>query len=163
MARDLPVRGYDDPFHAVLAEHLPDQGIGRVPQPRVDDAYAACCKMFFTMAAALPAVKDNGYVMSPQLFIGDKLLDELLPFFPEIPVLNAYEVIPVYDDGGNGSPPDEEIWCYYSIAAQKGLSTVLTVNSGLLQGSCLTHRMHNVTARWCRGMQGKAFERFQLS
>ena len=27
----------------------------------------------------------------------------------------------------------------------------------------LTHIMHKVTARWCRGMQVKASERFQLS
>ncbi len=54
--------------------------------------------------------------MTLQLFVADKLLYELLPFLPEVPMLYADEVIPVYDDSGNVSPP-EEIWCYYSIAA----------------------------------------------
>jgi hypothetical protein len=44
------------------------------------------------------------------------LLYEFLPFLPKIAVLNADEVVAVYDDSGNGSPP-EKIWCYYSIAA----------------------------------------------
>lgn len=72
--------------------------------------------MFFAMAAGFPAVEHNGYVMTLQLFVADKLLYELLPFLPEVPMLYADEVIPVYDDSGNVSPP-EEIWCYYSIAA----------------------------------------------
>ena len=132
MMGDLPVRGYDDPCFSVLQEHLPDHVIGRVPQPRVDDPYAACRKMLFAMAAGLPAVEHNGYVMSLQFLVGDELLYELLPFLPEIPVLYADEVIPVYDDSRNGNPP-EKIWCYYSIVpVQKRPEKVPEVNIRLL-------------------------------
>ena len=59
------------------------------------------------MAAGLPAIEHNGYVMPFQPFVGNELLYEFLPFMPEIAVLYADKVVAVYNDWGDGIPPDE--------------------------------------------------------
>lgn len=39
--------------------------------------------------------------MAFQFSVGNKLLNKPLPLFLEVPVLNADEIVPVYDDRGN--------------------------------------------------------------
>ena len=54
--------------------------------------------LLFPAAAGLPAVKDNSDVMAFYLFIFNKLEDESLPLFVEVIMINADQVVAVYDD-----------------------------------------------------------------
>lgn len=54
--------------------------------------------LLFPAAAGLPAVKDNSNVMAFSLFIFNKPEDESLPLFVEVIMINAYQVVAVYDD-----------------------------------------------------------------
>ncbi len=98
MGDDLPVGAYDDPFLLFPADYLLDDSICFFSKPGVDDSYSAGREFFLSSAAGLPAVKDNGDLMTFYLFVFDKQLDELLPLPVEVIMRNADEVIPVYDD-----------------------------------------------------------------
>jgi len=89
------------------------------------------------MAAGLPAVEHNGYVMSLQLFVRAELLYEFLPFLPKIAVLYADEVVAVYDDSGNSCPSEEKDKTIIALPMQKRPPKVLTADIGLLQYRCL--------------------------
>jgi hypothetical protein len=54
--------------------------------------------LLFPAAAGFPAVKDNSDVMAFYLFIFDELEDEPLPLPVEVIMINADQVVAVYDD-----------------------------------------------------------------
>ena len=54
--------------------------------------------LLFPAAAGLPSVKDNSDVMAFYLFIFDELANELLSLFVEVVMINADQVVTVYDD-----------------------------------------------------------------
>jgi len=54
--------------------------------------------LLFPAAAGFPAVKDNSDVMAFYLFIFDELEDEPLPLSVEVIMINADQVVTVYDD-----------------------------------------------------------------
>lgn len=98
MGHDLPVRGYDGPFLLFPADYPLDDSISFFSKPGVDDPYPACRGLLFFPAARLPAVKDNGDIMAFYLFVCDKQLDELFPLPVQIIMINADQVVPVYDN-----------------------------------------------------------------
>jgi hypothetical protein len=54
--------------------------------------------LLFFAAAGFPAVKDNSDVMTFYLFIFDELMDEPLPLSVEVIMINADQVVAVYND-----------------------------------------------------------------
>ncbi len=66
--------------------------------------------------SCFPAVKYDGYVMTFQFSVCNKLTDNRLPFFLQVPVLSADEIVPVYDDRRNCPASGDNLYAYYSIA-----------------------------------------------
>jgi len=89
------------------------------------------------MAAGLPAIEHNGYVMPLQFFVNDELLYELLPFLLKIAVLYADEIITVYDDRGNSCPSEEEDKAIIALLSPPRPERDIAGRISLLQESCL--------------------------
>jgi hypothetical protein len=53
------------------------------------------------MSAGLPSVKNDRDVVPLQLSVFNKSLNKRFPLLLKVSVLNAYEVVTVYDDRGN--------------------------------------------------------------
>lgn len=115
VSSDVAVRGDDDPLGAAVAGNLLDQAVGTVAEACEDDGDAAYNRPGFMPVARFPAVEDDGDVMSPELPVRAEPRDQRVTLLFEVAVFDADQVVPVYDDGGNGAPLSDRT--YYSIGS----------------------------------------------
>jgi len=101
MVHDLSVRGDYDPLYAVLIYHILDHLVCLVAQARVYNSNTSGDALLLLMAPCFPAVKYDSDVMSFQFFVCNKLTDNRLPLFLQIPVLSADEIVPVNNNRRN--------------------------------------------------------------